>query len=131
MIDTNHWAHKEDCELVNAKYEAKLVSFATFLLCLLRIEGSQHGESNGIAEVDHDKRNYDQPLLAAEVNPKHYDECDCQAIAMTFMFRCKDLLHLCASETSRLDDLCYDSEKSQVGCHEKEKAANTKFFEVR
>ena len=70
-IGANHGADEEDGELKDAKDEAVLGGHAALLLGLVRVEGRLHGDGHGVAEVDHDEGERDEPLLAAEVHAEH------------------------------------------------------------
>ena len=45
--------------------------------------------------------------------------------------RCQSMAAPRYQKSTRLDDLCYDIQKSQVGSREGKKAANINFFEAR
>ena len=70
-IGANHRADEEDGELEDAEDEAVLGGHAALLLGLVRVEGRLHGDGHGVAEVDHDEGERDEPLLAAEVHAEH------------------------------------------------------------
>ena len=72
--------------MANAKEEAILVCFETFLLSLLRIERWQHGGGQGTAEVGYAKINYDEPLFPGEANPKHYDSVSVNQLTQASSF---------------------------------------------
>ena len=70
-IGANDRADEEDGELEDAEDEAVLGWHAALLLGLVRVEGRLHGDGHGVAEVDHDEGDGDEPLLAVEVHSEH------------------------------------------------------------
>ena len=111
-IGANDGADEEDGELKYAKDEAVLGGHAALLLGLVRVEGRLHGDGHGVAEVDHDEGERDEPLLAAEVHAEH---C-CGVENRLFASRVSRFLALRYSRFAPLPPFIYASHLSDSSC---------------